>query len=1050
MTESAPWIPDYELVRCIGAGSYGEVWLSRSVTGQYRAVKLVHRQQFDKGRPFEREFAGLLKFEPISRSHPGFVNILHVGKSSAPDGIYYVMELADDHLHGQQIDPTSYVPRTLSTELTHRRQLPIEECVQLGLSLSAALMHLHAQGLVHRDIKPSNIILVDGAPKLADIGLVTSTDGTKSFVGTEGYLPPEGPGSVQADLYSLGKVLYEISTGKDRHEFPELPADFADRPDARRLLELNEVTLAACEGDTSHRYQTAAQMHEDLVRLQQGGSLRRTRLLRRVLPRVARLTVRLALLGAILGVGWLIRQQSRRQLFEQAMGLVADGDKLKQIHRFDLAAENYRQARMGLEKARAPTLAADLGLWEISQKAPAPLNTLRTNTSAAHAVAFLPDGRRAISAADNDLLLWDVVTGHTIRSFTGHTNVVWSVAVSPDGRQALSGSLDRSLRLWDVDSGREVASWIAEGAVLAVAYSPDGSNALTGGADNVIRLWDLAKTQAVLSLTGHVGKVFSVAVSSDGRQALSGSSDNSVKLWDLNKGTLLRTFVGHSNTVYCVALSPDGSRAVSGSVDGTVRLWDTTNGREIQKLIQARFKEPIDSLAFSLDGRFILSAAGDQTARLFDANTGDETRVFYSHHGRVYSVCFSPDSRLALSACADGTLELWDVATNLEMRQVNGHSGAVRSLTFSPDGLLVLSVGDDGAAKLWDTATAQMLRELAGRTNLTCAALAPDCQRAVLGYADGVLKLWNLMDGSWRAVAGVRDAVLAAAFSVDGSRAFAVRRDGTVAVIDVMSGRESGGIERVTRSIRCAAFSGDGRRLILDSTDDKLTLLDVATGKIRRVFSKEVQPVTSVALSQDGHYALTAGLDPEQDLWALKLWRDNSTQEPDLHSGQTAAITAIALSPSGGTCLSGGSDWTIRLWAQGHKGDLRTLVGHTNSVTAVAYCTSRLAVVSGTDTGRMIFWNIYRVEPNLQFEMRRDGATLADLGEWYAFRGRPDWATSLLELARSGGATISNLTLARAYWETDHPAEARQELLLARSRKEAPEVYLELCRQALK
>src|SRR4029077_14781962 len=97
----------------------------------------------------------------------------------------------------------TYQPRTLQNELARRSRLPVSECLQIGLSLTSALAHLHQNGLVHRDIKPANIIFVGGVPKLADIGLVAEVAEARSYEGTEGFIPPEGPGSPQADLYSL-------------------------------------------------------------------------------------------------------------------------------------------------------------------------------------------------------------------------------------------------------------------------------------------------------------------------------------------------------------------------------------------------------------------------------------------------------------------------------------------------------------------------------------------------------------------------------------------------------------------------------------------------------------------------------------------------------------------------------------------------------------------------------------------------------------------------------------------------------------------------------
>jgi serine/threonine protein kinase len=161
-------------------------------------------------------------FEPVSREHAGFVDILHVGRSDDDAFFYYVMELADDVVARESFDPDIYQPKTLKSELQRVSRLPADEVVALGMSLTLALSALHRHGLVHRDIKPANIIFVGGHPKIADIGLVSPL-GQESFVGTEGYVPPEGPGTAQADLFSLGKVLYEIAMGKDRLDSPRWP-----------------------------------------------------------------------------------------------------------------------------------------------------------------------------------------------------------------------------------------------------------------------------------------------------------------------------------------------------------------------------------------------------------------------------------------------------------------------------------------------------------------------------------------------------------------------------------------------------------------------------------------------------------------------------------------------------------------------------------------------------------------------------------------------------------------------------------------------------------
>ncbi len=269
-----PPVPDHEVLRKIGGGAYGEVWMARGVTGALRAVKVVWREDFEDDRGFEREFEGILRYEPLSRDHPGLVNILHVGRGAVGDSpyYYYVMELGDDVRSGREIDPVEYEPRTLRADGRNapRTVWPVDDCLEVGQRLAEGLGHLHAHGLAHRDVKPSNVIFVNGKAKLADIGLVAAR-GQRTFVGTEGFVPPEGPGTARADVYGLGKVLYEIATGNDRMNFPELPPDVPSGPDRARWLALNRLICEVCDPRPSKRgISTAPDLAGALARIAAG------------------------------------------------------------------------------------------------------------------------------------------------------------------------------------------------------------------------------------------------------------------------------------------------------------------------------------------------------------------------------------------------------------------------------------------------------------------------------------------------------------------------------------------------------------------------------------------------------------------------------------------------------------------------------------------------------------------------------------------------------------------------------------------------------------
>lgn len=249
-------IPDYELLAKVGEGAYGEVYLAKSITGQYRAIKILYRDRLGSAEAFDREFRGTQFYEEVSRRHEALIDILHVGRNDESGFFYYVMEAADDERRGRTFDPATYRPRTLRYELATRTALSVKECIAIGVRLASALTFLQEHGLVHRDVKPSNVVFVDGRLKLADIGLVVDVREAKSLVGTPGYEPPEHHGSYAGDVYSLGKLLYEISSGRDSRHFGEAPTDEADTDDPR-FSKLNKVVMCACADHYKDRYQSA-------------------------------------------------------------------------------------------------------------------------------------------------------------------------------------------------------------------------------------------------------------------------------------------------------------------------------------------------------------------------------------------------------------------------------------------------------------------------------------------------------------------------------------------------------------------------------------------------------------------------------------------------------------------------------------------------------------------------------------------------------------------------------------------------------------------------
>jgi WD40 repeat protein len=289
------------------------------------------------------------------------------------------------------------------------------------------------------------------------------------------------------------------------------------------------------------------------------------------------------------------------------------------------------------------------------------IDPLEAQSSPANALAFSADGRyAAIASADKTVRIYDVDAGREVRRCVGHTASVWAVAFSPDGTRILSGGKDNSVRLWDVETGRELKK--LEGhidMVTAVAFAPDGRRAISTGYDHEAILWDLEKSLQIetFKLQGAELRYMNASVfAPDGYHVLI-CAEKSMHLFDAKTGKLVRSFTGHSAAVVCAVFSRDGKQILSGSDDRTMRLWDVETGKQLQGF--NGHDNSVKSVAFSPDGKHVLSGSTDATVRLWEIDTAKEVKVFKKHAEPLVAVTFTDQGRQTLSGSRDAQILPW-------------------------------------------------------------------------------------------------------------------------------------------------------------------------------------------------------------------------------------------------------------------------------------------------------------------------------------------------------------------------------------------------------
>jgi WD40 repeat protein len=637
--------------------------------GALRAVKIIWRRQFESQRPYDREFAGIQRYEPVSRSSSGLVHVLHVGRNDEEGYFYYVMELADDaewkEFGGGQEVPSrhsrtpvhdrsdSYSARTLRSDIKRLGRLPTADCVRVGLEVVGGLAELQRHGLVHRDVKPGNIIYVNGRAKLADLGLVSTGGEGRTFVGTEGYVPPEGPGSTGADLYALGIALYEASTGNAPEKFPDVPTEWMISDANNGALEFHEIILKACEGQRERRYESAEAMQADLALLQSGQSLRRVRALER---RYARLRVS-GIVGAI-----LLACAVAAVFFANYRARVAAESRAKERRLREQAQSAQTRAEGAEREARQQLYTALLGearavvhSGELGQRVKA-LDALRRAAAISNNVEL----RREVFAAlalsdlrfDRELPLGPNVTG-------AQCDPAFERVAICRGRRAVEIRAVSDNRLLvslpaRADLMSYLVRWSSDGRYLAVKRDADSGSRL-----NVLEVWEVATSRRVLELEDLSREAVSFHPQ---RPWLIVGQPGAVSIRDLESGQELRRFVFTNHTIRLVEFSPTGENLAvlqAGPTQHVVTVSSTLNGLAA---LSRNFSEQITALAWQPDGKSIALTDRAGRVQLLDAQTG-ETRLLGRHKLEAVTLAFSPDGRYLLSGGWERELICWDMRT---------------------------------------------------------------------------------------------------------------------------------------------------------------------------------------------------------------------------------------------------------------------------------------------------------------------------------------------------------------------------------------------------
>lgn len=592
-----------------------------------------------------------------------------------------------------------------------------------------------------------------------------------------------------------------------------------------------------------------------------------------------------------------------RFLAEKAMDLIDQGDS----YLARLLALQALPERLDDPAGRPYCPEAEAALRAADEKCS---TIIRGHTDCVYRAVFSPDGKLfATASKDKTVRVWDTESGTEIRRFTGNDAIKF-VTFSPDGKRILF-SCDGRLRYWDIETWKEIE--IDHPGRIA-AFCPDGKIfAYIFGYSNLfsfnIETWEInsqrVKEDSIF--------ITSLAFSPDGKRIVFATNDKTIYIWDVETKKDLLRLEGHTKCVNSAEFSSDGKRIVSASDDETVRVWNAETGEEILCLIGHDWS--VYSAAFSPKGKRIVSASYDRTVRIWNAESGKEIRRFEGHVDCVHSVAYSPDGSRIISASEDRTVRIWTIRSDpkIRFRRLKGHTSDVNFTAFSPDGKWIASASDDKAVRIWDVKTGKEIHKLEGHTNrVHSVAFSPDGKWIASASSDDTVRIWNTQYGTEFRKLDSDDVAYTVAFSPDGKLIASAPGDGNgnnVQIWNVESGEKIRSFEGQLYRMYFAVFSPDGKMIGLAFDGSTISLCDIETGKVIRIFKGHTDRVLSIAFNPDGKQIVSASEDK-----TVRIWNVETGEEIHRFEGHKHEVMSAMFSPNGKLIVSVDSYYIVCIW----------------------------------------------------------------------------------------------------------------------------------------
>ncbi|HEY3405814.1 MAG TPA: caspase family protein [Ohtaekwangia sp.] len=569
----------------------------------------------------------------------------------------------------------------------------------------------------------------------------------------------------------------------------------------------------------------------------------------------------------------------------------------------------------------------------------------------------------------------------------GHELAVLTVAVSPDSNFVATGSKDKSIKLWEIKTGREVRSYLGhEMTVNNVRFSPDGKLLISGSNDKTVRIWDVA-TGKSLSVIPTEDYIFNIAIDRSMKYLVAGGYNDSgypdsAMVFDFKTRRLLKRInINSRSTGVGISFSPDGKYLGFGEDNRIVNIYETGTWKNTHKFT---YEEGwcggcATLMTFSPDGKFIYMASHNGPAKKYELASSKLVNVYEENSENLTGLALSPDGK-KLARTTEKDLIIWDTGNGEQIAKTEAEEkGEFHEITFTPNSKGLIVTSDNNTAFIWNIAQGRNEKVFTGFLNnrdlgglnydpnfywqshiaryvrfKNAVLVSNDGKSLIKGKFGTKVKRWDIATGkTLMEYTGHKRAVLCYELSKDGKRLLTGGGDGKIMLWNVETGDSIQSIESYQEPIFDIHFSSDETQVFSSSWDATMKVHDLKTGKLITRFDLENNSAYSIIFHPSDLYLFTGRLDN-----SIQMWEIDTHKEVRNFIGHTGIISSIRLSPDTRSVLSSSWDGSIRLWDVSTGLMTKKFKGHVGSVHTAIFSPDAFSVYSGGADRIIRVWDI--------------------------------------------------------------------------------------------